>query len=327
MPPPSRVPKAVVRVSYKMNSDGTVASHKARVAYPGHRLHANIHYDLRALATYAADRDTDRLLLAVAVTHGLQINHIDLPSAFVQELYTGDEPVLLQPLPNWDSSSRHPGKIAVLERNLYGTPDASRIYADGLYAHLILHGWKRFRADQCLYTRRTTNGLLVLAITIDDFLAASPTAAGYEEIKTMLRRKYIIKDLGPVTKILNWTITRGPNSSLHISQPQLIRDFLHTIDMTSAHSKPTPYASGLRLHPIIEGRDELLPKPNRLLRISGYFATSSIRQDLTSHLLLQHSLVPWSIQLYGTGVRFNTWHDTYALRQIMVCCTRRALVA
>lgn len=35
---PSLVPRAVVRFTHKLDSDGNVASYKARVAYPGHRL-------------------------------------------------------------------------------------------------------------------------------------------------------------------------------------------------------------------------------------------------------------------------------------------------
>ena len=278
----SLVPKAVVRFTYKLDDKGRVSAHKARVAYPGHRLHAGVHYDPRALATYAADRDTIRLLLAIAVTHKLQINHIDLPSAFVQEKYPdGTEPVLLQPIPNWDGTPSHPGKIAVLIRNLYGTPDASRIYSDGLQAHLIDNGWAQSQADPCLYTKMTSNGLLVLAITIDDFLAASPTAAGYADIKAMLRRKYVIKDLGTVKKLLNWTITRTPDGCMHISQPNLIKSFIDTMGMNSAHPASTPYASGIRLHPSTND-EPLLPTSNRFAKALGIlrYIVDSTRPDL-----------------------------------------------
>lgn len=281
VPKNALVPHAIFRFVYKFDKDGNIAAHKARFAYPGHRLKAGIHYNPNSLATYAADRDTIRLVLALATEHGLDLNHIDLESAFIQEDYNGDTVLYLSAIPNFDGTPRHPGKVAVIAKNLYGTPDACRIYSDGLHKHLLRHGFKASKADQCLYTKMSEHGLLIIAVTIDDFLTASPNAAGYEEIKRILRTKYVIKDLGKVSKILNWSVHHGRDGSLHIHQPQLVRAFINTMGLSQGKATKSPYASGLQLHPIAPA-EAPLPSSYQFPRALGIlrYIVDSTRPDL-----------------------------------------------
>lgn len=99
-----------------------------------------------------------------------------------------------------------PYKVSVLAQNIYGTPDASRIYADGLHVLLISQRYKKSQADPCMFTLVDEHGLTILTITIDDFLVAVESETAYAAVMATLRERYVVKDLGTVSKILNWTV-------------------------------------------------------------------------------------------------------------------------
>lgn len=69
------VPKGVLTFTHATSRQGEVLGRKALIAYPGNWLNQADYYDPKQLATYTADRDAIRAMLALAVNTGSKLKH------------------------------------------------------------------------------------------------------------------------------------------------------------------------------------------------------------------------------------------------------------
>lgn len=133
----ARVHRLVPTFTYKTNVHGIITGHKERHSFPGNHLKRGLHYDERQLAVHSADRAAVRLVMALVVHMGMQINHVDISAAFLHEAYQGAEPLYVHFIPDFDGSTVTNRQIHRVTRNIYGTRHAPRIYTDGIQRHLI----------------------------------------------------------------------------------------------------------------------------------------------------------------------------------------------
>lgn len=250
LPRGTLVPRAQIKFVYKENDDGQVIGFKARIVYPGNRLTDGVHYDSKDTATYSADRDSLRFVIALASQQAHQLYHVDLKSAFLHERFKGKKKLYMQPLHDFDGTMQTPGLAYMLAANLYGTPQACKVYIQGAYQHLRKHGYVQCRSDHNVFRLKTQHGSIVMALTIDDFLVAASNRRMYTDLLQTLSLKYRTKDLGPASRILNWTLRRpqGHPTNYHISQPHKIQQFIDLMGMSSSHPVPSPQAKGHLIH-------------------------------------------------------------------------------
>ena len=244
VPPGTIIHRAVISFTYKYNRRGEITGYKARFAFPGNRLQPGIDYNPEQLSVYTADRDTIRLLLAVVAQRKMRVYHIDLTSAFLHERYEGP-PLYLWPTAGFNGSPTHSGKAARLVGNLYGHPEAARRFCDALKRHLASRGYEANPNDPNLYCKRSGQSTLLVAVTIDDFSAATDDYAVYKQLVRDLRIKYDARDLGPAAHMLGWTVHQDPSTyEIHIAQPHLAQSFINTMGMQNAAPADTPYVCG-----------------------------------------------------------------------------------
>ncbi len=93
LPHVTRVPRPVWTFTRKLGPNGNVSQCKARIAYPDDRLQPGLHLDPKTIATYFADRDSIRAVLALAACQKLTLRHIDITSAYLHEPYVGPTPI------------------------------------------------------------------------------------------------------------------------------------------------------------------------------------------------------------------------------------------
>ena len=88
-------------------------------------MQANVHYDPDSTTTYTADKATVRLLLAIAATFELQLDHLDITAAYLHEKFaqTGTEKVYVKQFARFDGSIKHSATAGILDGNLYGGPN------------------------------------------------------------------------------------------------------------------------------------------------------------------------------------------------------------
>lgn len=81
------VPKGDWSFTHQTAKTGDVIGRKARLAYLGNSLAQELHYDPSQLATHTADRDAIPIVLALAVSTGMTLKHIDIKRAFLHAKY------------------------------------------------------------------------------------------------------------------------------------------------------------------------------------------------------------------------------------------------
>lgn len=250
LPRNTLIPRAQIKFVYKEDDDGQVTGFKARIVYPGNRLIDGVHYDSKDTATYSADRDSLRFVIALASQRRFSLFHVDLKSAFLHERFKGKKALYMQPLPAFDGSVQYTNVAYMLTANLYGTPQACKVYIQGAYQHLRMHGYIQCKSDQNVFHKTDSDGTIVMALTIDDFLVAASDTRVYHKLLQTLSLKYRTKDLGPATRILNWTLRRpaGHPTQYHVSQPHKIQQFIDLMGMSSSHPVPSPQVKGHLIH-------------------------------------------------------------------------------
>lgn len=118
------------------NVQGQIKGDMVQLSYPGNRSCARTHYDPQQLAVFTADRASVRLLLILNVHMNLMPFHDVITAAFLHELYGGSDLMYVHQVTPFDGREKQRYNVVKICRNIYGTPNASRVYADGLHKHL-----------------------------------------------------------------------------------------------------------------------------------------------------------------------------------------------
>ncbi|XP_044741866.1 uncharacterized protein LOC123302841 [Chrysoperla carnea] len=95
--------------------------------------------------------------------------------------------------------------------------------------------------EPCLYTWRKEGKMAVLALYVDDMIAASNYPEKLEEIKTVLKSEFEMKMLGEPKMFLGMKIERDrSNQEMLISQPDYIEKILERFNMKECKPQNTP---------------------------------------------------------------------------------------
>lgn len=130
-----------------------------------------------------------------------------------------------------------------------------------MYQHLARNNYLQLRPDINVYVKQQGEEMLIMAITIDDFLVAYTCEHMYTELLAHLRTKYTMRDLGFPSKLLRWNITLDrPGTGLLISQPELTRNLVTALTLQDANKTKSPYLSGVPLHPATPGEARISTK-------------------------------------------------------------------
>ena len=70
-------------------------------------------------------------------------------------------------------------------------------------------GFNQCGKDQCVYYICVSEGMIILAVFVDDLLIFNNNKQMVPPIKDCLFKKFSMKDLGPVTKCFGLNITRA----------------------------------------------------------------------------------------------------------------------
>ncbi|KAM9888390.1 hypothetical protein OXX79_012957, partial [Metschnikowia pulcherrima] len=145
-----------------------------------------------------------RLLIAVAAKFGMEMHHCDFTTAFLngelkEEIYMRQPPGRGQTL---DGSDRTGNFVYKLNKSLYGLKQAPQVWNETINKVLVTLEFKQSVNEPCLYSRNTSQGLVLLGMYVDDLLVVSCNKQAIAETKKALGDAFKMKDLGPVKKFL-----------------------------------------------------------------------------------------------------------------------------
>jgi hypothetical protein len=208
--------------TYKTTADGFLSRYKARLVATGYSQRKGVDYN--ETFSPVVRIDSIRVMIAIALAFGLDIEQIDIGTAF---LY-GDlkEPnYMVQPLGFEQLGPNGERLICELLKTIYGLHQASRAWFQVLKEYLISKGFKCIIADPCIFIR-IENGLPIFVLLyVDDVMLISNDKALIETLKTVLKMRFEVKDIGVADWILGLQIERYENgNAIWLGQPRYIME-------------------------------------------------------------------------------------------------------
>ena len=137
----------------KLNPDGSIHKHKARLVVKGYSQMAGVDYG----DTFApvARHETIQLLVALAANCGWKIFHLDVKSAFLIGILE-EEIYIEQPIGFLVAG--HEDKVYKLHKALYGLKQAPRAWYSRIDDHFLQNGFRRSSIEPTLYVKACGNG-------------------------------------------------------------------------------------------------------------------------------------------------------------------------
>ena len=93
-------------------------------------------------------------------------------------------------------------RVCKLNKALYGLRESPRAWYECLDSYLISLGFVRSEHDYCLYALKEKDEIINLIIFIDDLLICCKNRQNLNFIKSFLKEKFKMKDLGKVSTYL-----------------------------------------------------------------------------------------------------------------------------
>ena len=143
-----------------------------------------------------------------------------------------------------------------LDKNLYGTRQAGRVWNIFMHNGLIARGFRRSEVDMCVYYR----GNVVLLVYVDDGIFIGPNqkdiqiafddmANDYTDANGVIHKKFIMTDEGELSDYLGVKIEQLSNGTIKLSQPHLIQQILDDLGFNEKTKlQKTPAATTVKLH-------------------------------------------------------------------------------
>jgi hypothetical protein len=220
----------------KINSSGDI-KYKARLV-----LRGDLQFDHEFKDTYSptARVTSTRTLIALATQQGLSLRSFDVEAAFVSA--DVDCEIYIQPPPG---HSFPPGKVARLQRSLYGLRQASALYWNKMHNFLTAYGFVQVSDEGTLFRLQTGNDVLYVSMYVDDGLVAFSSDQMYQRFLTALRTEFTLSSEGPLKDYLGIAIHYdNERGTTFLEQSKYVRDLLTKYNMINSSPVDTPVAPG-----------------------------------------------------------------------------------
>jgi hypothetical protein len=258
----------------KRDKDGVIQRYRARLVARGHKQRHGIDYD--EVFAPVAKPETTRLLLAYAAAHDLEIEQVDVRTAF---LY-GDlqEEIYMEQPQGYDFGR---DMVWKLRKSLYGLKQAARAWHETLRTKLVEAGFRPADADASLFMRSSVSGTSTyLLIYVDDGLIVGERDE-VQAVIEVLEQYFQLRKLGSVEYFLGSEVIRDRvNKTIMITQRKYAQSIVDTAGQSEAKIRSTPFDVNVRLSK--EG-DDVMGDNHRYAEVLGmlmYLANGS-RPDLS----------------------------------------------
>ena len=175
-----------------------------------------------------------------------------------------------------DGSSR----VCLLIKTLYGLKQAGHKWNIKLDTKLRRHGYARLRSDPYAYILHIGEEFTIITVWVDDLLLFATTIKLMSKMKTDIKAKWEVTDLGEPSKIVGIKITMSKDS-IAISQRKYIESILKKEGLEHANPVGMPLDPNTPLKPKPEGNKG--NHSNSFARLLGelQFITNATRPDIT----------------------------------------------
>lgn len=247
-------------------------------------------FDFGEIYTPVAKLPTVRTMLAVANQFGYQVFQMDVKTAFLYGEIKED--VFLHPPEGYKVGE---GKVLKLKKSLYGLKKSPHYWNCKFNEVMIANGYKRSRADYCLYVKINEMKKTYLLLYVDDIIMFGDEV---EDIRKRLKSRFQMKDLGKVRKYLGLEIEQDVEKGrTTISQKTYLEKLLKEVKLEDCKPLKIPLDPGFT--PPEEPKDEYEKSCRKL--IGGLmYAVMGSRPDLAAGVgILSRYQKNGNIKLYN----------------------------
>nr|XP_016452878.1 PREDICTED: uncharacterized mitochondrial protein AtMg00810-like [Nicotiana tabacum] len=185
---------------------------------------------------------TVRTVLAQAATRHSHIHQIDVYNAFLQgDLFNEIYMTLPQGF-----TSQGENKVCRLVKSLYGLKQAPRQWNAKLTEALLGSQFQQSQYDHSLFFKKTTEGITMVLIYVDDMLITGDCLRLIEETKANLQQAFKMKDLGELKYFLGIEFARSKQGIL-MHQRKYALELVSEIGLAAAKPAITPLDANMKL--------------------------------------------------------------------------------
>lgn len=239
----------------KRNADGTIERYKARVVAKGYSQRPG--YDYTETFAPTARWAALRAIFALAAIEDLEIESVDISSAFLNgdlkesitmEVFDGLHEMKPEIFPKKDSPKRHSDWVLELNKALYGLKQSPRMWHQKLHTAMTEMGFERVQCDNSIWVYLKDDTRVYVPVYVDDITVVSKRKAAIAWVKSELKKRFKLRDLGPTSFLLGVHVERNRSKrTLTLSQRQGIVDMLNKFDMGDCNPVATPLDPSVRL--------------------------------------------------------------------------------
>ena len=194
--------------------------------------------------TYAptAKWDAIRLILAIAAIEDLLLESVDISCAFINaeldaEVYMQQPEGFVQGGPDW---------VCHLLKAIYGLKQSGRMWHQKLDQVFREMGFHRIQSDHSIWIWCKGDTPIIIPVFFDDMTIAAKDQASIDWVKSELKKRFKVHDLGPTSWLLGVEIQHDrAKCTLNLSQRQYILDMLKHYNMSDASPVLTPLNPGI----------------------------------------------------------------------------------
>jgi len=223
----------------KRDQNGIIVRRKARFIAKGYSQKYGYDY----LNTYApvASITTIRLILAIACILDLELDNMDVDTAYLQsdleeKIYVKQPPGYEQYGPNGEEL------VCLLHKSLHGLKQSGRNWHKKNDGWFRGHDFHSSSADPCLYVKFGSSGeMLVIVLYVDDLIIPGNSRNMINDFKLAISKEFSTKDLKELDWILGMAIKRNREKRImEVSQTAYVNMMLAKFRMADCKPVLTP---------------------------------------------------------------------------------------
>ncbi|SOV04272.1 uncharacterized protein UDID_17049 [Ustilago sp. UG-2017a] len=219
----------------KLDTQRRATRYKARLVAQGYAQRQGLDYNQTFSPVIRLQ--TVRILLAVARRYRLHAIQLNVSTAFLNGKI--DKYVYVRILPTFETKQTE-NQCYRLKKAPYGLKQAGRLWHAALDEQLQASGFKRCRAEPCVYMRGSDDAMVLLAVYVDDLLVIGATETRVKSVRQQLSSTFSITDQGNVSHIISLNVHYDREAcTLSSNQSRYIEGVLTKFGMDEAWAAST----------------------------------------------------------------------------------------
>lgn len=240
LPPNRKVINCKWVFKEKLDADGSVQTHKARLVAQGFLQQRGLDYD--ETFSPVVKFESVRTIIAISAENNFLLHQMDVTSAFLNG-FLDEEIYMTQP--EGFVVKGQENLVCKLKKSLYGLKQAPRCWNTSIDGHLKKLGFAQTVSDPCIYIKSFPE-TIIIGVYVDDIIIACKSDKIMNDIKKNISRAYSVKDLGPLNYFLGVNIVQDAEK-VFIGQQTYARNVLKKFDMENCKHISTPVDTSLKL--------------------------------------------------------------------------------